>query len=145
MDFIGGVCYTNGRANDPIPGTVRSGHHERANAQEVAMNVAYPPFRGDTSPETSPDHKGQDRGASAVSAYPERDSNPHAATQQGVLSHFSTEVQPAQNDADTGVTASALSVDRAESVPNTSNQSPEVSPDIMGTISAWKAARAVTP
>lgn len=109
------------------------------------MNVAYPPFRGDTSPETSPDHKGQDRGASAVSAYPERDSNPHAATQQGVLSHFSTEVQPAQNDADTGVTASALSVDRAESVPNTSNQSPEVSPDIMGTISAWKAARAVTP
>ena len=108
------------------------------------MNLV-PPRLGDTSPDISPDSKGQYRGASAVSAYPERDSNPHAAKQQGVLSHFSTEVQPAQNDADTGVTASALSVDRAESVPNTSNQPPEVSPDIIVTISAWMAARAVTP
>lgn len=136
MDKIGGLMYTNGRADDTMPGAARSGPHARANVQEVGMNVARPPFRGDTSPESSPDCKGADRGAGAVSVYPERDLNPHAAQQQGILSHFSIDSASVQIAPDREWTAPALSGDPFGLIPNEARTSPEVSPDIMARVRA---------
>lgn len=133
MDNLGGLLYTYGRADDPMPGTARSGHHERVNAQEVAMKVM-PPGRGDTSPDLRPDAKGSDRGSQPVSAYPERGSNPHPAEQEGILSHFGHESAPVQNGTDRGGNGRGTGDERAGLIPKEARSFPEVSPDMLDRI-----------
>jgi hypothetical protein len=129
MDNIGGLSYTYGRADDAMPGTARSGHHGRVNAQEVAVNVVDQPFRGHPSPDVPPDVDGRSRGTPVVTLYPERASNPHPAEQEGILSSFrhgSGVVRTAPDRGETGKDAGPI---RSESVPNGDRSFPEMSPD----------------
>ena len=130
MDIIGESWYTNGRVDDATDGTAHSGHHERANAQEVVMNVPPPPRRGDAPPDLRPDGNGLGRGDGAVSAYPERDLNPHPAVQEGILSHFGPGSASVQNGRDRGENGSGNGHERDESVPNEGRPSPDESPDL---------------
>lgn len=93
------------------------------------MNVARPPFRGDTSPDLSPECKGADRGTGAVSLYPERDSNPHAARQQGILRSFPIDSGPVQIGPYRGKSDPAINPDSSALVPNEDRTSPEMSPE----------------
>ena len=98
------------------------------------MNVTVPPFRGDTSPETSPDCKEPDRGRRAVSEYPERGSNPHPAKQEGILSSFSGTSVPVPIDPNRGGIGQAVRPDSSATIPNIDQQPPDVSPDVVARI-----------
>lgn len=101
------------------------------------MNVAHPPFRGDTSPESSPNRDGSSRGARAVTAYPERASNPHGAPHQGILRPFLVEAEPVGSDPYRGGTGKGAEPYRASSVPNEDRTSPEASPECPHDVPAW--------
>lgn len=98
------------------------------------MNVVPPPCRGDTSPDLRPDWKGLNRGADAVSAYPERGSNPHPVEQEGILSHFGPKSTSVQNDPDRGDNGDGVGPHRGESVPNEDRTFPEASPDLVSAV-----------
>lgn len=100
------------------------------------MNVARSRFRVDTSPDSSPDIDGPNRGAPSVSAYPERGSNPHAAMRQGILSPFSGRSASIGINPDRGENGSAAGHHRAASVPNEDRTSPEASPDLVSAVVA---------
>lgn len=131
MYFIGGPLYTNGRADDPMPGTARSGHHARVNAQEVGVKVAPSSLCGDLSPETPPDAKGRRRGSRPVSAYPERGSNPHGASHQGILSPCADGAGSVRTYPYRGETGSDRTPNLSGSSPNGNRQSPDLSPDLL--------------
>lgn len=141
MDKAGELLYTKGRADDPMPGTARSGPHERANAQEVAVNVAHPPRRGHPSPDMSPDVKGQGRGTPAASAYPERGSNPHGAPHQGILSHFGQRSAPVVINPDRGETGSRVGSETPGPIPKGDRSSPEGSPDLRRRRRSYRVGR----
>ena len=112
-----------------MPGTARSGHHGRVNAQEVAVNVVDQPFRGHPSPDVPPDVDGRSRGTPVVTLYPERASNPHPSTREGILSPFSLASRSVGIGRDRGETGDAWTPDRASLIPNGDRSSPEMSPE----------------
>lgn len=84
------------------------------------------------SPEMSPEWKGLNRGASAVSRYPERVSNPHGAKPQGILSSCGVATATVQTVANRALTETRTHPDRPESRPNNAYWSPEMSPEGLG-------------
>lgn len=98
------------------------------------MNVVRPTGRVPVSPETSPDATGSDRGTDAVTAYPERGSNPHGREGHKILSRVLAESASVQTSPYRGENGSAADLYEAASVPNGDRSFPEVSPDMLDRI-----------
>lgn len=89
---------------------------------------------GARSPETFPDATGPNRGTGAVTAYPERDSNPHALLGHKILSGFTASDAPVHTEPDRAQTEVAEKPEPSGSIPNGDRPSPEKSPDIVARI-----------
>lgn len=98
------------------------------------MNLLRTTRRVLVSPETSPDATGSDRGSNAVTAYPERGSNPHGQEGHKILSRVSAESASVQTSPYRGENGSAADLHEVESVPNGRRSFPEVSPDMLDRI-----------
>lgn len=104
------------------------------------MNVVRPMRRVSVSPETSPDATGSDRGTDAVTAYPERGSNPHAREGHKILSGVVDESRPVTIASYRGETVDGDHDNRAELLPNGRRSFPEVSPEVSEAWMPWGRA-----
>jgi hypothetical protein len=100
------------------------------------MNVPRPSRLVRLSPESHPDGTGPDRGTDAVTAYPERGSNPHVSKRHEILSFLPVDAAPLPTKLHRDETGTSSTADRTESDPNAGAWSPEASPDLMRRIRA---------
>ena len=95
------------------------------------MKVTRPSRFVRPSPESSPGDTGSGRGTDAVTAYPERGSNPHVLKAHEILSYTTVRAESLPTKLHRDETGTSEKADRTESDPNVVAPSPEASPDIV--------------